>query len=229
MYPSVAVEEHRVQAGHQLHLIAEAPGASPQRDACVVPRRRQDGVLALGTIDGEKVERLVVGVVQAYRHHDVPYLNIKRARELLVDPELLQLYLAAFLLLAFPLGSLVGFVLDGAASAGVFKLHLHTEGPAATEVVAQIDDGVRDVEASVRRVVLVVLGSAVAVDVVAVEHAAQGHLAIAADRQALAIGMGHHAVTGRLLCCCWHGKCCHGECHHCCLEYFHKLCHCFCL
>ena len=77
-----------------------------------------------------------MGVVQAYGHDDMAHLNIKRARELLVDPELFQLHLAAFLLFQFPFGGFVGLVLNGRASAGVLELYLRAQGPAASEVVA---------------------------------------------------------------------------------------------
>ena len=52
----------------------------------------------------------------------------------------------------------------------------------------------RYVEASVSGVVLVSLGIAVAVDVVTVEVARHGHLAISAYAEAVALGVLVHAV-----------------------------------
>ena len=101
-----------------------------------MPCGRQYGVLTLGTIDGEVVERLVMGIVQTHRHYEVSYLQVGGSRELLVDPELLQLYFATFLLLTFPLGCLVGLVFNGRARARVLKLYLGAQRPALAEVIA---------------------------------------------------------------------------------------------
>ena len=101
-----------------------------------MPRRGHDGIFALGTIDGEEVQRLVVGVVQAYRHDDVADTQVGPLCKRLLKPELFQFYLAAFLYFLFPLATFLVFFLIGQAVAAVFKLNLRTKRPAPTEVVA---------------------------------------------------------------------------------------------
>ena len=71
---------------------------------------------------------------------------------------MLQLHLAAFLDLGLPFPGFSIFLLYGGAGAGVLELDLRLQGPALAEVVAEIDHGVRDVKAAVRRIILIVSG-----------------------------------------------------------------------
>ena len=200
--PSVAIEEHRIKPGHSLHFVAELAGIAPEADASVVPSAWQNGVLALGTIDGEIVKRLVIGIVKSHGDDDMSGSHVCPAGERLLDPELLELHFAAFLLFKLPLGSLVGLVFDGAACARMLKFHLRAHRPAAAEVVADVDDSMGNVESSVGRIVLVALGiCAITVDMVAIEHSRHGHFAISADAQPLASNVLHNRVAGHFLRC----------------------------
>ena len=76
----------------------------------------------------------------------------------------------------------------------MLKLNLATHRPTLSEVVAQVDDGMGNVETAMARVVLIGRWLGVAVAVVAVEVAAESSLAITAYAQALAAGMVQHRV-----------------------------------
>ena len=67
----------------------------------------------------------------------------------------------------------------------MLKLYLCAEGPSLAEVIAQIDDGMWKVEASVAGVVLVRLRLTVTADMVAVEVTREHDLAIAAYTEAV--------------------------------------------
>ena len=73
--------------------------------------------------------------------------------------------------------------LYGSLVAAMFKLNLRAECPSVSEVVAQIECDVWQVEASVARVVFVALGRVVAVEALAVEIACHDGLAISADAE----------------------------------------------
>ena len=111
--PLVAVEEHGIQTCHCLQLILHLTVTAPEGDARIVPRRWQDGVLALRTIDSEIIQGFVMGVVKAYGYDNVTELQVGGLRKAFVNPELLEFHLTAFLLFVFPFGSLIGFVLNG--------------------------------------------------------------------------------------------------------------------
>ena len=168
--------------------------ASPEADARVVPRGGEHRVLALGAVDGEEVERLVVGVVQSHGHDNVPQLHVGPVGETLVEPELLDFHLSAFLYLVLVFAALVVFHFDGRTRARVLKLYFGAHGPPLSEVVAQIDHGVGDVKPSVALVVFVSRSVLVAVVAVAVEHAAVGHFTISAHTQAIAFDVVRHRV-----------------------------------
>ena len=57
------------------------------------------------------------------------------ARKSLLNPELFQLYLAAFLGLLFPLTAFLVFLLIGKSGTTVFELNLSSERPALSEVI----------------------------------------------------------------------------------------------
>ena len=77
------------------------------------------------------------------------YTQVGPGSKGLLQPELLQLYLAAFLGLLFPLAAFLVFFLVGDARAAVLKLSLRAKRPAFAKVVAQVDNGMRNVEAPV--------------------------------------------------------------------------------
>ena len=193
--PLVAVEEHRIQASHHLQLIFHLAIAAPEADARIMPLRWQDGVLALRTVDGEIVQRLMVGIVQAYGHDNMTELQVGSLRKALVDPQLLEFHLTAFLLFIFPFSSLVGLVLNGRARTRMLEFNLRAQRPALSEIIAHVDHGMRDVELAMTGVVFVIGGRTVAVHVVAEKLTTVCHLAIAAHAQTVTLHMLHHAVT----------------------------------
>ena len=180
-------------------LVTEGARAAEERDTRLVPRARDYRALALGTVDSEEVERLVVGVGKSEGHHDVAEANVCPVGKRLLHPELLQLHLAALLGLGLPFAAFLGFLLDGSAAAAVLELYLHAHGPSLAEVVAHVKHGVGNVKPPVRGVVLIIRRVGVAEGVVAVEVARIRYLAVSADAQAVALGVGVHAVRGRHL------------------------------
>ena len=81
-------------------IVTEVAGMAPERNAGLMPCAGKNGVLAFGTIDGEEVERLVVGVGQTYWHDNMAGTYVGETSERLLNPELLQLHFAtAFLFL----------------------------------------------------------------------------------------------------------------------------------
>ena len=96
-----------------------------------------------------------MGVEQSHGNDNVSGADVGPACETLLQPELLQFHLAAFLGFCLPLAALLVFLFHGGSGAGVLKLNLSTHRPALAKVVAQIDDGVGNVETSVTRVMSV--------------------------------------------------------------------------
>ena len=81
-------------------IVTEVAGMAPERNASLMPCAGENSVLTFGTIDGEEIERLVVGIGQTYGHDDMAGTYVGKASERLLNPELLKLYFAtAFLLL----------------------------------------------------------------------------------------------------------------------------------
>ena len=91
----------------------------------------------------------MVGIRQSHRYDDMSEAQVQRVRERFLQPELLELYLAALLYFLFPLAAFLVFFLKGKAVTAVFELYLRSERPALTEVVSQIDNGMRQVELAV--------------------------------------------------------------------------------
>ena len=183
-----------IQTSQKLCLVAKVSIASKERDTGLVPGRGHDGVFAFRTIDGKEIQRLVVGIVQTYGYDDMSHAEITPAAERLLQPELLQLHLATLLGLLFPFAAFLVFLLVGDTCATMLELNLSTERPAFAEVVAQIDDSMWNVEAPVRRVVLMLLRLTVAAHVVAKIVTRETDFSIAADAQSVASDVVHHAV-----------------------------------
>ena len=138
----------------------------------------------------------MVGIVQAHGHHNMSEAQVGSARESLLNPELLELHLAAFLHFLLPLSAFLVLFLVGQPVAAMLKLDFRAEFPALAEVVSQVDYHMGKVETSMAGIVLMLFGLTVAAHVVAEEIARVSHLAIAADAEVLATGMVHHAVAG---------------------------------
>ena len=119
-----------------------------------MPRIRHDGSLALRAVDGEELVWLVVGIRIAHGHDDLTGLDIELpTSKLLVDPELLDVHLAALLHFSLILAGLLGLDLHGAATAAMLKLHLAAQRPALAEVIAKVQTYVRQVKTPMTLVV----------------------------------------------------------------------------
>ena len=108
---------------------------APERNASLMPCARQNGVFAFGTIDGEEVERLMIGVGQTYGHNDVAGTYVGETSERLLNPELLKLYFAATLLLLLKLYRLLCLIFYSRTGAAVLKLNLGAQRPALAKVI----------------------------------------------------------------------------------------------
>lgn len=122
LYPVVAREQEGIQSGGHLHFVAPVLGTSPKADARLVPGAGEDGGFALGTIDREEVQWLVVGIGQADGDDDVSGTDVECVAERLLNPELFQLHFAAFLHFLFPFARLLEFLFVRAAAAAMLKL-----------------------------------------------------------------------------------------------------------
>ena len=125
-----------IQSGKELCLIAEILVTSPERDTRLVPCGRENGVLTLRAVDREEIEGLMMGIVQTDRYDDVSSTDVCPFGERLLDPELLQLNLSAFLRLLFPFSAFLVLFLVGDTITAMLELNLGTECPPFTEVVA---------------------------------------------------------------------------------------------
>ena len=179
LHPVLTIELKGIKSGYHLQLIAEIARTSPKTKSCVMPCRRKDSALTLGAINGEEVERFVVGIEQTYGYNDMSHPHVKLLAEGLLNPELFEFHLATFLNLLFPLATLREFLLLSASRTGMFKLDLRRHKPSLTEVVTQIDNGMRDVKPSVTRVVGILLRVAIAIYIVAIKIARKSYLTIA--------------------------------------------------
>ena len=107
-------------------------------------------------------------IVQSADGHDkMPGPEVEQRVEGFLDPELLQFQFTALLDFGFPLAGLGEFLLHRAAGSGMLELDFGLHAPALAEIVSEIDHGVGDVKAAVRRVAGVFAGTGIAVHVVA--------------------------------------------------------------
>ena len=174
-----------VQSRQELSLIAPILYPSPQRKPYLVPSVWQDGCFAFGTIAGEELIRLVVGIGITDRHDDFSCLNVELpAPKGFVYPKLLDVHLSTFLYFCFVFASLFCLNLNGRTRAAMLELNLAAHRPALTEVIADVQANVGQVETSVAFVVLVVLRHLVAIEALAVEVAGHHGLAIASKGKA---------------------------------------------
>ena len=60
-----------IQACQKLGFITEILVTAPERHTRLMPCRGHDGILAFRTVDGEITQWFVVGIVQAYGHHNM--------------------------------------------------------------------------------------------------------------------------------------------------------------
>ena len=185
MNPTLVAKSVGVQTSQEHGFIAPVTSLTPQAHTRLMPCTGQDGVLALGTIDGKEFGRQVGIVGATYGYNHMAHAQVQRRSEGFLQPELLQGDLAATLNFRLIFAGLFLFNLYGALGTTMLKLNLSAQGPPLTEVVAQIDDYVGQVELAVALVVLVQVGIGVALVVVAVEHAAGHSLAITAYCQAM--------------------------------------------
>ena len=162
-------------------LIAHFPDLSPHAHARLVPRARQHTAFAFGAVNGVKLNRHMVLVHSAHGHNHFAHTNVQFRAKTLLQPELLESNLAATLNFSLVLARLVGVNLNRRLDPAVLKLNLGAHCPAAAEVVANINDHVRQVELPVAIVVFVLFGETVAVEVSAVEIARRHGLAVSAN------------------------------------------------
>ena len=121
-------------------------GAAHECQRHLVPRARHNSELTFVAVHAEILGRFVVCVECADRNDLHSRTEDGIAVKLLLQPELLQRYFAAAFNLRFVLSAFFLFNLDGAFRAAVLELNLRADAPALAEIVAQINDHVRQVE-----------------------------------------------------------------------------------
>ena len=112
---------------------------APERDAGLMPCARQNGVFAFGTIDGEEVERLVLGVGQTYGYDDMAGTYVGETSERLLNPELLQSHFTPTFYFFFKFSGFFVFYFYSRFCSSVFKLYFTTHAPSFSEIVANHD------------------------------------------------------------------------------------------
>ncbi len=162
-------------------------GASPNADARLMPSAGQNLIFAFGTIDGKKLGWQVMRVGVAHRHHIVTKANVDGVAKRLLNPELFQSHLAAALNLFFPFAKLFVLHLYGRFRSAMFELYFAAKRPAATEVVAQHQHHMRQIDLTIAHGIFVLRGFAVAIDVVTVEIACKHRLAVAANGESASL------------------------------------------
>ena len=200
--PVAATETVGVQASQELCLIAELAALAPETDTGLVPGARKNGVFAFRTINSKEIQWLMIGIGQTYRYHDVTHLDVGSSAERLLNPELFEFHLSTFLHFLLVLDGFLCLVFDRLSGTSVFKLNLSTHGPSLSEVVTQVDDCMRNVEASVVGSILISSSVRVAFAGVAIEVAAHGNLAITADAELVTSYVLHHTIGSHSLCTC---------------------------
>ena len=135
MNPSSIGEMVGIQTSQELCLVAEIFVTSPERNTRLMPCRRQNGVLALMTINSEEIQGLMVGIIQSDGHYDVTNTDVSPFVERLLNPELLEFNFTTFLGLLFPFTTFFVFFLIGNTVAPMFKFYLSSEGPSLAEVI----------------------------------------------------------------------------------------------
>ena len=185
VYEVLSCEALGVQTRQELRLIPPVLHPAPQRHTHLVPRVGHDVSFALRPVHRKELVRFVVGIRVAHGHNDLARLDVELSTgKSLVEPELLDIHLAALLHLGLVFASLLGLYLHGSTITPVLKLYLRPHRPAFAEVITNIQTHVRQVEASVALVVGIILRLLVAVETLAVEIAGHHRLAVAADVQA---------------------------------------------
>ena len=176
-----------VKPGKEHQFIGPFAEVAQNLDSRLVPSARKDSVLPFHPIGREELGRKMVAVCQSHwdDYHSRP--DLERVAESLLEPELLQGYLASTLDLALIFTGLVSLQLDRAFGASVLELDLRAERPSFSEVVPKIDDKMRDVEPSVTLVVLVLFRMVVPLPGIAVEVAGHHCLAVTADCKSLSV------------------------------------------
>ena len=181
--PTVVAEPVGIQSRQEHHLVTPVTGTSPEADARFVPCAGQDRILALGTVDPEELGGHVVLVSPADGHDHMPQAQVEGRAEAFLEPELFEGDLAAAFDLRLILAALLEFGFEGALRAAVLEFDLGAHRPAAPEIVAQVDDHVREVEATVAFVILVLVRTDITQVVVAEEIARHDGLAVPAYGQ----------------------------------------------
>ncbi len=184
LHPVGVVEHIGVEGRHHDGLIAPVAELPPQADTCLMPGAGQDVELAFGTVASEELRGQVGIVGLSYRHHDVTHTDVEALAERLLEPELFECHFAAAFDLVFEFAGLFCLNFHGYFAAAMLKLDFATHAPTLAEVVAQVDDDMGQVDATMALGVFVPLGMGIAEHVVAIKVAGVDGLAVTANGQA---------------------------------------------
>ncbi len=180
--PAAAAETVGVEAREQHRLVLPGARTPLHGDARFVPRGGQQGVLALGAVDGEEVGRRVVFVRGAHGHDELSDAQGARRAEAFADPQLFEHQCAVALFSAV------------APFSAVDEDRLGAERPAAAEVAAERERSMGYVEpvAAAGAVCGVVRRRGEA------EFVREGRFACAPDREAQGAFCGRGLPGGRV-------------------------------
>ena len=100
----------------------------------------------------------MMSIVESYGHDNMSDTEVCCPTERLLNPELLEFHLTAFLGFLFPLAAFFIFFLIGDTVTAMLEFDFCAERPTFPEVISHIDDGMRNVELSMAWVVLMFFG-----------------------------------------------------------------------
>ena len=182
-----------IKSRNEHQFIRPFPEIAQNLYSRLVPCAREHSVLPLHPVGSEELGRKVVTVRQPHRNDDHSSSDLESVTECLLEPELLQSHLASTLDLTLIFTSLIRLQFHSAFSASVLELDLRAERPPLSEIIAKVDDKVRNVEPPVALVILILLRMVVPLPSVAVEVAGHHRLAVATYRKPLSISaQGRH-------------------------------------
>ena len=142
----------------------------------------QDSGLTLRTIDGKELIGFVIGIAITHRYDNLTCLDIElTSSERLVNPELLDVYLTAFLHFCLIFASLLGLYLYSSTIATMLELNLRTHGPTLAKIITNIQTHMWQVETSMTLVIGIKLWFLVTIKTLTIKVACHHSLAIATD------------------------------------------------
>ena len=122
------------------------------------------------------------------------HTNVSPLAKGLLYPKLLKLYFTTFLNFGFVFTTFIGLKFYGTTRSGMLEFYFSAQRPAFSKIVAKVNNGMGNIEATIAWIVFIFLRTAVAVNIITVEVAGISHFSIAAKTQSVTRRMAHHTI-----------------------------------